>query len=588
MSRPFQFDYSDQVIVYGQHKQAIQTMLDYDNLVKKQQPSIVAVIDPISRTQQVYKWGKLDIILPTFKSVEQALEAGLKARIGVNMASSRSAYQATLEMLENKYLKFVAILAEGVNEREARKIAKLALEKEVTIIGPASVGALIAGKFKISHAGGTIENILRTRLDQAGSVGLISKSGGMLNELMTMIDKNSDGVNEAVAIGGDRYPASRLVDHLARMIDNPQIKLVVILGEIGGVQENQVAKYLKGHPTDKAVICHIIGSESEGLDREIQFGHAGAKANQEQEKPDYKLDRLREAGVLIVRKYQDLAKTIRSQGFLDNTRSISHYYQDFNQAMAIGDLRYTPSIVSTVDYDYQAGSKQGFGEIIASLWLRRPVKEWQADWIELALKLIIDHGPLVSGAHNTIVTARAGKDLASSLASGLLTIGPRFGGAITGAATYFSMAVSQGLSPEEFVSKMKQDKVLIPGIGHRKYSRTNPDLRTKQLIDSLKDNLSTSPHLDLALEVENITLRKKDNLILNVDGALAVCLLDIMQDIGIDQEGIQAYIEADLFNGFFIWARSMGLIAHHIDQKLLNQPLYRHPEWDNPIINNPY
>ncbi|MCB9834978.1 ATP citrate synthase [Candidatus Nomurabacteria bacterium] len=587
MSKPFQFDYQDQVIVYGQHKQAIQTMLDYDNLVKKQQPSIVAVIDPFGGTKQVYKWGKLDILLPTFRSVDQAIESGLKARIGVNMASSRSAYQATLEMLKNKYLKLMAILAEGVSEREARKIAKLATEREVTIIGPASVGALIAGKFKISHAGGTIDNVLRTRLDQPGSVGLISKSGGMLNELMTMIDKNSDGVTEAIAVGGDRYPASRLVDHLARMIDNPRIRLIVILGEIGGIQENQVAKYLKDNPTDKVVICHIIGSGSRGLNREIQFGHAGAKANQEQEMPDYKLARLEEAGVLVVRKYQDLAKAIRDQGVLDNTRSINHYYQEFNQAIVAGDLRYTPSIISTVDYDYQAGSKQGFGEIIADLWLQRPVKQWQADWIELAIKLIIDHGPLVSGAHNTIVTARAGKDLASSLASGLLTIGPRFGGAITGAATYFSIAVSQGLSPEEFVSKMKQDKVLIPGIGHLKYSRTNPDLRTKRLIDFLKSNLDHSPHLDFALEVENITLRKKDNLVLNVDGALAVCLLDIMQDIGIDQQGIQSYIQADLFNGFFIWARSMGLIAHHIDQKLLNQPLYRHPEWDNPIISNP-
>jgi len=70
----------------------------------------------------------------------------------------------------------------------------------------------------------------------------------------------------------------------------------------------------------------------------------------------------------------------------------------------------------------------------------------------------LDHGPAVSGAHNTIVTARAGKDLVSSLCAGLLTIGPRFGGAIDGAAAMFSGAVDEGLSPQEFIDKMRKSR----------------------------------------------------------------------------------------------------------------------------------
>lgn len=58
----------------------------------------------------------------------------------------------------------------------------------------------------------------------------------------------------------------------------------------------------------------------------------------------------------------------------------------------------------------------------------------------MVIRVVADHGPAVSGAHNTRVTARAGKDLMSSLATGILTIGPRFGGAIDGAAKYFKMA----------------------------------------------------------------------------------------------------------------------------------------------------
>ena len=65
--------------------------------------------------------------------------------------------------------------------------------------------------------------------------------------------------------------------------------------------------------------------------------------------------------------------------------------------------------------------------------------------------LYADHGPCVSGAHNIIVTIREGKDLVSSLVSSLLTIGPRFGGAIDDVARYFKDAHDRGLSPYEFV-----------------------------------------------------------------------------------------------------------------------------------------
>jgi len=78
----------------------------------------------------------------------------------------------------------------------------------------------------------------------------------------------------------------------------------------------------------------------------------------------------------------------------------------------------------------------------------------------MVLMLTADHGPAVSGAMNTIVATRAGKDLISSLASGLLTIGSRFGGALDEAAAMFSNARDTGLTPREFVdSARKQNKL---------------------------------------------------------------------------------------------------------------------------------
>lgn len=87
----------------------------------------------------------------------------------------------------------------------------------------------------------------------------------------------------------------------------------------------------------------------------------------------------------------------------------------------------------------------GVGGVLSLLWFKRSLPPYACKFIEMVLMLTADHGPAVSGAHNTIVTARAGKDLISSLVTGLLTIGERFGGALDGAAQMFSEAYDAGI-----------------------------------------------------------------------------------------------------------------------------------------------
>ena len=139
-----------------------------------------------------------------------------------------------------------------------------------------------------------------------------------------------------------------------------------------------------------------------------------------------------------------------------------------------------------------------------------------------------DHGPAVSAAHNSIVASCAGKDLISSLCSGLLTIGPRFGGAIDDAAREFKRARETGLTPEQFVNEMKRKGINIPGIGHRIKSVKNPDRASLLLVEYAKKNFVRTELLDYALEVEKLTTAKKGNLILNVDGCIGILFLDLM------------------------------------------------------------
>ena len=212
---------------------------------------------------------------------------------------------------------------------------------------------------------------------------------------------------------------------------------------------------------------------------------------------------------------------------------------------------------------------------------QRELPDYFCKFMELALIVTADHGPAVSGAHNTIVSARAGKDLVSSLCSGLLTIGPRFGGALNEAAEQFSDAYDRKLSPAEFVSSMRKMNKYIMGIGHRVKSLENPDARVKIVKEFVAEKFPAAPLFEYALEVEQITTRKRSNLILNVDGAIAVAFVDLLRESGMfSRDEADRYLKMGILNAIFVLGRTTGFIGHHIDQLRLDQGLYRH-SWDD-------
>lgn len=245
-----------------------------------------------------------------------------------------------------------------------------------------------------------------------------------------------------------------------------------------------------------------------------------------------------------------------------------------------GDVGGEPTILG--ENLTKVATSHSFAWIAGSLWLGQPLKSKQTEAaLDLALRLLVDHGPYVSGAVNTMVSARAGKDLVSSLVSGLLTIGPRFGGAVNGAAKIWFDAVGAGLTPSRVVEDFASRKEYLPGIGHRKYRLDAPDPRVPLLTDLLAK--IPHPHLDFARAIEKLTTAKKPNLILNVDGALAAVLLDLLvQEEKLGKDQIQTLIEAEFFNAVFVLSRSVGLIGHYLDQRRLGEPLFRLP--DNQVL----
>ena len=153
--------------------------------------------------------------------------------------------------------------------------------------------------------------------------------------------------------------------------------------------------------------------------------------------------------------------------------------------------------------------------------------------------------------------------MSQAVAAGLIMIVPRFGGAVTDAGRWFQYGVKnhKGDIPG-FLAHMKDNVGPVPGIGHRVKSVKNPDKRVKELVKYVKSTRLKPPHLDFALSVEGVTSGKKDNLILNVDGTMAAVLVDLGFPV-------------DSLNGFFVLARTIGLIGHWTDQKRQGSRLIR-------------
>jgi ATP citrate (pro-S)-lyase len=156
-----------------------------------------------------------------------------------------------------------------------------------------------------------LDNIVMSKLYRPGSVAYVSKSGGMSNELNNIICQNSDGVYEGVAIGGDRYPGSRFIDHLLRYNDNPSVHILVLLGEVGGVDEYEICEALKSGRITKPLIAWCIGTCASIFPFEVQFGHAGALARGNMETARAKNQALKDAGAHVPNNFFEFGNEIK-------------------------------------------------------------------------------------------------------------------------------------------------------------------------------------------------------------------------------------------------------------------------------------
>jgi ATP citrate (pro-S)-lyase len=583
--------WNDKIIFAGNHAVMIQRVIDYDYYVGKNEPDILCIYDEfVESKMQTFFWGTKRIGVPITNSIHRIEELlGAKTATVYNYASVRSYEAVILKLVGIANIRTFYVIAEGIPEKKTIAMREFLKKWGKSLLGPSSVGAIKAGLGgqRIGNVGGLMEHIQKVNLAQYGNVAVITKSGGLLNEMIHFCNNIGLVIGEAVSIGGDAYCGIRFADLVKYYESVDNIKLVIMLGETGGTAEIDAACWWNRN-SKKMLVGWCSGTSEKSFGDQIEFGHAGASAGSSQEEANYKNNRMRELGLIVPETFEELGAVLapvihklvpRQSGGGRNVPV------DLGDAIKGGLVRVTPSIVTRMtdertDLKYRGevidqvvARKFSIGYTVANLWLNCRVDDWAAEFIEKCLVIMADHGPAVSGAQNTIITARAGKGLVESLVSGLLTIGPRFGGAVADAARdFYTASATEGAA--DFVARKKKEGKLIMGIGHRVKSKYNPDKRVEVIRKLVEDGFPAKRVFSFALEVEKETLAKKANLILNVDGAIGAALADILINYGRES----SICEGDILNGFFVLARTIGFIGHYNEQR--NNGLFRANNWD--------
>jgi len=528
------------------------------------------------------------ISVPIYKTVAEATAAHPEINASLVYVGPDRACNAAMEALAAPGIQLVSMITEGVPEKDAKRLALEAKKRGKIFNGPSSIGIISAGECRLGVIGGAFDNLILSKLYRPGSFGVITKSGGLSNEIIWICSQFADGVTTAIGIGGDAYPGSDFATYLDLFEQDMQTKAVIIVGEMGGNLEEGAAAWYGAKPRRIKLMAVVSGFCQEQLPKGMKFGHAGAKEGQRGEgSARGKSDALKNAGAIVPATFGGLGPAIKEvyEGFVRDGLAMPVFDADtdtlpklppkVDEAIQAGGVLVEPLVKSTICDDrgdeplyagYAASDLINKGyhvpHVIGLLWDKRLISPVEAEIVKRIIMLSADHGPCVSGALVTIIGACAGIQMAQSVAAGMLMIGPRFGGAVTDAGRWFKYGVDKNLTPDAFLVEMKNKVGPVPGIGHRVKSVRNPDKRVQELVGFVKSQGIPTPHLDFALSVEKVTTAKKDTLILNVDGAMAAILVDLKFPV-------------ESLNGFFLLSRTIGLVGHWIDQNRQGSRLVR-------------
>jgi succinyl-CoA synthetase alpha subunit len=240
--------------------------------------------------------------LPVFNTVREALERFPQINTSLVAVPPAFAADAAMEAMWNN-IPLVDILTEKMPVAKVAQMLQYARVKGARVVGPSSVGIMSPGKTKVGSIG---SSELVHKIFSPGPVGLLSKSGGMTAELSRILTEQGLGQSTIVGIGGDVLIGSDFLDLALEFEKDPDTKVIVIFGEVGGTNEERLAEGIKEGKVRKPVVALIAGQFSEKLPQDTILGHAGAIVSKGKGSASGKIAALRDAGALIASTPEDI------------------------------------------------------------------------------------------------------------------------------------------------------------------------------------------------------------------------------------------------------------------------------------------
>ncbi len=247
------------------------------------------------------KGGEMVHGVPVFDTVEEAVQVR-DANMAVSFVPARFTRDAVFEIILAGIKKMV-VLADGVPIFDTLEILNLADQHGVMLIGPNTPGIATVGEGMLGFI-----PVWQDSVYQKGSIGIISRSGSLINLISSFVVESGFGVSSIVGCGGDPVPGTRFSDILELFKEDPETEAIIIVGEIGGSMEEEVAEYVLERGFSKPMLAYIAGRTAPPGK---QMGHAGAIISQGKGSMKGKKKALNAAGIRVADAPKQIGKLLK-------------------------------------------------------------------------------------------------------------------------------------------------------------------------------------------------------------------------------------------------------------------------------------